>query len=207
MAYHGSTKTESHLGEVDVASITAGDTNIGNVDVASIAAGETHVGAVGGHPFLVSTEKTRPEDTTGYAANDAVSESASAGTVWTATNIARVSGGGGTITKAEVATDDSAVVVRYEIDLYNTSITAINDNAEATRLYANQASFIGTITFPAAAKKTANSNQAEAVNDTVRMPFVTSGSRNLFYIVRMLDADASPVSAAKVRVNLSGYQD
>jgi len=160
----------------------------------------------GGFTFVVRVEKTRPADTNAYAANDAIAESASAGTIWTFA-VGRIATGTGTITVARVATDDSAAVVRYELDLYDDTITAINDNAEATRLYANEGKYLGTITFPAIVKPTTNSTKAEAVVAGLAMPFRCVGSSSIYGILRTLDADASPVSGAKVQVTLAGYQD
>jgi hypothetical protein len=160
---------------------------------------------VGGNTFgPLSVEKTRPADTNAYAANDAIAESASAGTVWTFA-VALASGGTGIIYQATIATDDATGVARLELDLYAATPTAINDNAEATRLYVDQANYLGTISFPALAKKTTNSTQAEAVAQ-VQMPFKASGSVNLFGILRTLDA-FTPVSGKKYRVNLYGVQD
>lgn len=193
-------------GDGFVPAMAIDQTTPGTTNGVALTATEVHAGQVGGHTFHVSVEKTRPADTDAYAANDAIAESSSAGTVWTFA-IGRVNAGTGLILYAEVATDDTAAVVRYEVDLYKASVTAINDNAEATRLYANQANYLGTITFPAIAKKTASSTQAEAATE-VRIPFAcVSATQNVIGIVRTLDADASPVSGAKVRVTLSGIQD
>ena len=169
---------------------------------------DTHAEVVhaAGAVVVVRVEKTRPSDTTGYTANDAISESTSAGTTW-AFAVGRTAVGSGTIVGAQVATDDTACVVRYELDLYDDTITAINDNVEATRLYANQGKFLQSITFPALAKKTTNSTQAEAANTDVRVPFKCVGSSSIYGILRTLDADASPVSQAKVRVSLAAVQD
>lgn len=153
----------------------------------------------------LNTRKTRPNDTTPYAANDCICESSSAGTVWTFSNIAAYSGGSGTILTAHVECSNTANVARFEVDLYTTAPTAINDNAEATRLTGNVASYVGTVTFPALVKKTANSTVAEA-NADVKIPFLTSGSANLFGIVRTLDA-FTPTASSTYDVNFSGIQD
>jgi hypothetical protein len=159
----------------------------------------------GGHTFHVSVEKTRPADTTAYVANDAVAESSSAGTVWTFA-VGRTATGSGTITGAILQTDDAADVSRMEIDLYNDTVTAINDNAEATRLYTNAGKFLGTILFPALVKKSTNSTQAEAEVRGLAIPFVCVGSSSIYGIVRKIEAD-TPVSGSKYRVTLVGYQD
>jgi hypothetical protein len=149
------------------------------------------------------TEKVRPADTTAYAANDAIAESASAGTVWTFGAAGR-EGGGGTIVGAIALTDQVANVARLEAELYASAPTAINDNAEATLLYANAATYLGKITFPAFAKPTANSTAAVAFNTTIRLPFTTPA--DLSAVVRTLDA-FTPASGQKVTIILLVAQD
>lgn len=171
-----------------------------------LAAGEAHVGAVGGATVAVRVEKTRPNDTNAYIANDVIAESASAGTSW-AFAVGRVATGSGVIVGAQVATDSTAGVARLELDLYDTDLaTPLNDNAEATRLYTQQGKFLQTITFPALAKKTANSTQAEAANADVRVPFKCAGSSTIFGVLRTLDP-FSTVAQAKYQVTLFAVQD
>jgi hypothetical protein len=153
---------------------------------------------------IVRVEKTRPGDTNAYAINDAINESASAGSNWTFA-VGRAVGGSGQIVAMLLATDQAANVARYELDLYDTNPTAINDNAEATRLYANQGTYLGTITSGAAAKKTANSTASEALVGC-NVPFkCTAASLNIFGILRTLDA-FSPAASQKVQITLSVVQ-
>lgn len=154
----------------------------------------------------LNTRKTRPNNTTNYIANDAINESASAGTNWTFAGAGRIAGGSGFILKAHVETSMAACVARLEVDLYTSNPTAINDHAEATRLVANSGSFLGTITFPALAKKTNASTVAEADVD-VRIPFTCGDTANLFGIVRTLDAITSPVANSTWDINLGGIRD
>lgn len=192
------------IGQVSIDQTTPGTTNGVQVN-AALPSGENHVGEIGGRMATVRVEKTRPNDTTAYAANDAVSESASAGTNW-GFAVGRTATGSGIVIGAYLACDDTALVARAELDLYDDTITAINDNAEATRLYANQGKYIGTIAFPAAAKKTTGSTQAEAANEDVRIPFKCVGSSSIYGILRLLDAD-TPVANAKYQVTLRVAQN
>lgn len=125
------------------------------------AASEAHIGQVGGNSAFLTVEKTRPNDATPYAVNDAINESASAGTVWTFTNALRKAGGGATIIYACLATDQVANVATYRMYFYGAAPTAINDNAELTLLYANLATYIGYIDFPALVKDSAASTAAK----------------------------------------------
>lgn len=183
-------------------------TNWAQIDQLSVQlAGENHVGAVGGHTVRVSGTKTRPDDTNAYAAYDAINESASAGTNWTFTGMARVSGGSGTIVDAILLCSDPALVARLEVDLYKANPTAINDNAEGTQLVGNNADYVGTVTFGAAAKPTTNSTVAKAVPATqIRVPFVCGASADLYGIVRTLDAD-TPIAQAVYLIIFKVYQD
>lgn len=184
--------------------------NVNHVlDIAStvaMAAGELHLGQVGGASTQVRVEKTRPNDTNAYIANDAIAESASAGTVWTFA-VGRVATGSGVIVGALFGTDDVTWVARMELDLYDTAPTAINDNAEATRLYTNQGHFVGTLTFPAAAKHTANSTLNEASLTGLNLPFKCAANSSIYGIVRTLDAVGSPIASKKYQLTLAVLQD
>jgi hypothetical protein len=178
--------------------------SIGTVE---LEAGEAHVGEVGGRTVMVSVEKTRPADTTAYTANDAVAATG-AGNSWEFT-VGRVATGSGLIVGAQFATDDANWVSRMELDLYDSDIaTPLADNAEATRLYVNQAKFLGTIAFPAAAKKTTNSTAAEAVASMDRaLGYKCAAASKIYGVLRTLDGDATPESGKKYRINLTVVQD
>lgn len=138
---------------------------------------------------------TRPNDTNAYAANDAIADSASAATLASAA-LGRTATGTGLIVGLTLQCSDPAAVHRVEVDLYNASITAINDNAEATRLTANKLKYIGTITLAALAKKTTNSDQAEASDFTIRIPYQCAGSSLIYFVPRILDPDTPIASTA-----------
>jgi len=106
------------IGTVTLAANSGVD--IGDVDVTSIAAGETHIGEVGGADIIITQT---PTVTAGaYSANDAV------GGLLTFTNAARASGSGGII-KSVVIVDDAGQDAELELWLFDTTITAISDNA------------------------------------------------------------------------------
>lgn len=156
-------------------------------DALALAASEAHVGAVGGHLSAVYVTVTRPSDTNAYAANDCVADSASAGTL-ASVALGRTATGNGLIVGLTLQNSNVAATHRMEVDIYNASITAINDNAEATRLAANKLKFIGTITLPGLAKKTTNSDQTEASDFTIRLPFQCAGDSKIYFVPRTLDA-------------------
>lgn len=114
------------------------------------AATEVHLGQVGGTTVAVGVEITRPADTTAYAANDSVNTSTSAPTLITFANASRVASGTGYITKARLTTDQSACVAQMRLWLYNANTAFLNnDNAAFLIKYADKATRIGYIDFPA----------------------------------------------------------
>lgn len=173
----------------------------------TLGAGEAHVGQVGGTTVPITASKTRPNDTNAYTANDAVNESASAGTPWTFTGCARISGGTGLIIGIQAKCTDPAIVARFEVDLYTAApAVAVNDNAEATQLVADITTFVCTIAIPALAKKTTNSTFAIARDNTIRQAFDCGATANLFGVVRILDAD-TPIAQSVLYITLDCLQD
>lgn len=170
----------------------------------ALTAGEAHIGEVGGRSLRVTVEKTRPADTNVYAANDVIAESASAGTLWEFT-VGRTATGSGEIFEFILQTDDPTDLTRFELDLYDDTITAINDNAEATKLYTNAAKRIATVVFPTLIKPTTNSTIAEATAYQY-VPFKCVGNSKIYGVLRRLDAD-TPVSGSKWSITLVGRQD
>lgn len=175
--------------------------------VVGLNAGENHLGEIGSKIVNVQAEYTRPADTNAYAAKDVYSNSTSSPSVLTFTNIARVSGGSGEITFAVAATDQKTNTARFRLHLFNSSPTAINDNAAFTWLYANNASYQGFIDFPAMSTEdptnsTGAYSQNGGSNVSLPFPFVTNGSRNLFGIVEIIDA-FTPASGQKLNFSLT----
>ena len=88
---------------------------------------------------------------TAYHAEDVLSESATVGTAWTFSAIARANGANGYITKAQVICETTAVTPRLTLFLFNAAQTgAVNDHAANTApVHADEATYIGKIDFPA----------------------------------------------------------
>ena len=195
--------TEMQVDVLTLPALAAGTNNIGDVDIATIAAGETHVGEVGGSMALVAASFTRPADTTAYTAKDAVSNSTSAPTVLTFTNLARVNAGSGYIVKARLITNQSTCIARFRLHLFHTAPTAINDNAAYTLLYTNAAIRLGYIDFPACQTEGSGSDAANAQNDTVRLAFVcAAASRTIYGVLETIDA-FTPASAQQFYIELT----
>jgi len=103
-----------------ITGIAAGTNNIGHVDIDSIAAGETHIGNIGGESIAISQT---PTVTVGaYSANDAV------GGLLTFANAGRFAGGSGVL-KNVLFIDDAGQDAVLELWLFNSTFTAMVDNA------------------------------------------------------------------------------
>ena len=108
---------------------------------------------------LVSTEKVTVSVTkalvaaANYDANDVMSENASSGTAWTFSGVASGKGGSGTIVKAIALFETTALTPGLTLFLFSALPTsALNDNVANTAvLHADEANFVGRITFPAMA--------------------------------------------------------
>lgn len=169
-------------------------------------AGENHIGEVGGRVVVVASTFTRPADTTAYTAKDVVADSTSAATIRTFAGAARVSGGSGYITKAQLLTDQSANTARFRLHLYNTSSpTVLNDNAPNTVLYANAGKYVGWIDFDACTTET-GSSVAQALNSTVRLAYTTSGNDTLYGVLEAVDA-FTPASGQQFTIRLAFDQN
>lgn len=183
-------------------------TTPGTTDSVTPKATESHLGEVGGRKVEVSTEITRPADTTAYAAGDSVNTSTSAATVITFANFARISGGTGYITKVRIATDKKSITPRFRLHLFNASPTLVNDNAAFARYYADESKRIGYVDLPAmfTPSDTSNSTLSEAQDATIRIPFVAVAGRAIYGVLETLDA-FTPASGEKFNVTLAGDLD
>ena len=184
-------------GTADSSAAIAGDATNGlDVDVtrmAALVAGSAVIGQTYGSFITISTDITRPADTTAYAANDALSDSTSAPTAggFTFTNAGRVSGGSGIITDAFfVTTADAATLLQAELMIFNQAVTAINDNAAFAITDAEAKTLIGKIPFTM--EDIGNSGWYHAQN--LSIGYTCSGTANLRFLIRVKNV-YTPVSA------------
>ena len=167
------------------------------------AATEGHLGEVGGNLVMISTEFTRPSDTTAYAAGDAVSNDTTTTTMQALANAARVSGGSGYITGIRITTDKKSITPRFRIHFWNTNgATVSGDNLAFKSVYADISKRVGYWDMPAmiTPADTTNSDQSNAIDLTVRIPY-TCAATSLYYTLEVLDA-FTPASAEKVSVTI-----
>jgi hypothetical protein len=152
----------------------------------------------------VSTDVTRPADTTAYAANDAWSDSTSAPTSggFTFTSAARASGGSGIITDAIITTSaDAATLLQGEIWIFDTSVTNINDNSAFAVSDAEIKTCVGKIPFTL--EDAGNNGFAHILG--LNIGFTAVGSANLRFLVKVINA-YTPVSAEVLTVRLKILQ-
>lgn len=175
----------------------------GRLHIAALIAGEAHIGEVGGNMAMISTEFTRPADTTAYAANDVVSDSTGATTMQALANAARVSGGSGYIVGIRVTTDKKSVTPRVRVHFYNTTgATLAADNAAWKEVYADVSKRVASWDLPAmtTGADTTNSDMSRAIDMTCRIPY-TCAATSLYYVLETLDA-FTPASGEKVTVTV-----
>ena len=129
----------------------------------------------------VSVEKTRPSDTTAYAAEDVISESTSAGTTWKFADVVYSDGAGGVIVKAVVQCDDTDITPKVTLYLTNVTPTGeLDDNkANTNPVYATESdNYQGRLDFPAL-DDLGGPSEAELVPGDPGMPKPSSAWRGL----------------------------
>ena len=107
-----------------------------------------------------------------YGANDVMSENASAGTAWTFSGVASGNGGSGTIVKAIALLETTALTPALTLFLFTALPTSeLDDNkANTAVLHADEANFVGRITFPAMA------DLGTGDSESMVTPSLTSGN-------------------------------
>jgi hypothetical protein len=155
-----------------------------------------------------TVEKTRPSNTTAYTNEDVISEDASTGTSWVFAGVVPANWAGGTITKAVVQCDDTAVVAVLSMYLFNVVPTGVlNDNLGNTNpVYATESdNYQGRLDWAALEDLGGASEAVLAAADTkVPLPFVCAEDANDLYGVLVVRSAAhTPTSAQKFRVTLT----
>lgn len=154
--------------------------------------------------FVITSTITRIADHTAYTAADAISDSTTTPTVggFTFTGACRVSGGTGVITDIIITdSDDSTTDLQPSLFIYNTAVTAINDNAafavtdaEARTLVAK---IVGTILLDDGAQNTL------AITG-LNINYNCSGSANLRWLLRADNAYDPAANDGVIQVMIKG---
>jgi len=153
----------------------------------------------------VSTTVAVPA-TTDYAAEDVLSDSASAGTSWTFSNVVAEEGGSGTIVNALCICQTTQVTHRPTLYLYNVVPTSnLNDNAgNAAPSWTDRAGYIGKITFPALSDKGgATETEVNPGSGGLPKPFVCGVTlRDIYGILITEDAITAESAGHSYLINL-----
>lgn len=170
----------------------------------------TPVAVAGRKVEVTAGELTRPANTTAYTAGDVVSNSASATTLLSFPNFARVNAGSGYIVGARLVTDKKSITPRFRVHLYNAgNPTVAADNAAFDSRYADAAKRIGWFDLPAMTTGTDTTNSTESASQdmTLRIPFIAAaGTRDIYAVLEILDA-FTPSSGQKFLLTLIGELD
>lgn len=141
-----------------------------------------------GQVTVKGANKTRPADTTAYTAGDVISESTSAGTGFTVSNVVPISAGGGWFTRIVVRCSKISITPRIRVHIFDSTPanTVFNDNAPATTVYAASITEIATVDLPAMVSGGTNSGSVTFVHDQY-INFLLSGT-DATVILETLDA-------------------
>lgn len=171
--------------------------------VAATPAGTNLLGFVS-TPTTISATVTRPADTIAYAANDCWSDSTSAPTSggFTLTGMSRASGGSGVIRDAVITSSaDPATTLQGEIWIFDTSVTAVNDNAAFALSDADVLKLVCVIPFTLATTVAGSGTNSASIITNINKMFTCVGSANLRFLVKVKNA-YTPISGEVLQVRL-----
>lgn len=151
----------------------------------------------------VTTQITRPADTTAYAANDAIANSTSSPTSggFTLSGIARASAKSGIISDIIVASTNPAGGLSGELWIFDTAVTAINDNAAFGVSNSEIATLVARVPFTTVA---GTNNSAVQVSN-LAIGYNTVGSANLRFLIRSA-ATYTPISGEVFTIRVKALQ-
>lgn len=151
--------------------------------------------------------KTRPADVTAYAAGDVISESTSAGTVWTFP-FARANGLGGILQDAALM-QSVAQTLKLDADLYlfDTVIASnLNDNAAFAPSDAEMKTLVTVVSFFGSLAKVGSGNVSIEATSASRSMKCAAGTSSLFGVLVARNAYV-PTSAEDITLRLKCIQD
>lgn len=191
--------TQSALATTDLDYIPHTTDNNGSLRV--VAAGYTGV---------FTATLTRPNDTNAYAAGDEISNSTSAPTIITLSNIARFSGGTGVI-QGVCATfsDNWATKPSLELWIFDTTSTPSNDNAAFAPSdgVADTCFAIIPLTSTYVGDATATTGNFTMDTGQINVPFQTVGSANLFVRIVIRNAGTPAVVSSTIKLRFRALCD
>lgn len=192
--------TEALLNPTAVAQST------GNASLATIAtavqaatpAGTNLIGSVTGPFATVTSQTTRPGDANAYAINDAFANSTSAPTAggFTLTGAARASGGSGLITDLLiVSSNNAATTLQGELYIFDSAVTAVNDNAAFALSAADSLKIVAVVPFTLVA----GPSSAIVHLQNLSIGYTCVGTADLRYLVKVKNV-YTPANAETLNV-------
>jgi hypothetical protein len=157
-------------------------------------------GVTGGYSTVLTSTLTRPNDTTAYAAGDEMTDTG--GAIQTITGAARFSGGSGIIQGIYISQSTLwTTKPQMEIWVYDTTSTPVADNGAFAPTDGVTDTCIAVI--PVTATYAGTVNQA-LDSGLISVPFVTSGSANLFFriVIRNAAQDSAVSGVTKFRFRI-----
>lgn len=154
------------------------------------------------HPGTATTTITRPADTTAYANNDDISDSTSAPTTggFTLSNACNTSGGSGELLSlVVVSSNDPAVTLQGEVWIFDSAVTAVNDNAAFALSDSDAVKLVAVIPFSLATTVAGSGTNSYFVSPSLGIAYSCSGSANLRFLVKAKNA-YTPASAEQLTV-------
>ena len=150
--------------------------------------------------------------TTDYAANDVLSQSASAGSAWTFADVVPENGGSGTIIGAICLLQTTNITPTFTLYLYKATPTSqLNDNAANTAvIWADRENYIGKIDFPSVESlgAAAADGEVDLGSGKLPKPFLCAESDNdLYGILVTREAITGEVANHDVFISLLIRQD
>lgn len=157
---------------------------------------------------------TRPADTTAYAAGDAFTNSTSVPATASISGCARANGGSGVIIGATLMSSaNQSTKLDCDIFIFDTTITADNDNSAFTPTDTELATAVGVITFSGANAKTGDATSGASGNCIYPsslpnpMPFVCGGGSDSLFWSAVPRNGYTPVSGEVLTLRLTISQD
>jgi hypothetical protein len=152
------------------------------------------------------TTVTRPADTNAYAAGDCWSDSTTAPTAggFTLTSAGRASGGSGVLTDMVISTTAASSTLQGKIVIFDTSVTAVNDNSALAITDAEARTIVGIVYFDMASGCSLTNNTTVHLQN-LNIGYTCSGSANLRFLIRVGNA-YTPANAEVLAVEAKFVQ-
>lgn len=156
---------------------------------------------VASYAVTATTSFSRPADSNAYVAGDAIADSTSAPTTggFTLTSMGRASGGSGVITDLIILSNDTAALAG-ELWIYDSSVTATNDNAALSVSDVDQAKLVAKVPF----NLVGETNNAVAHIQNLSIGYTCVGSANLRFLMKATGGTLTTVSANTYTVRAKG---